>query len=163
MWGPSHSGWTKPTGQCQSVSLSVEKVCVIFDKLFRIGKCNHYMYRGEAVFFARFDGKFSGWILKVHCDFSHQAGTGSSDWRTWPYPAEKQGSAPSILWRGKITSTPTTATPTTHITRSDGYFFLMEQWQLIINILAWRQWQREQNCWKKKLLTRILEVKKNLS
>ena len=23
----------------------------------RIGKCNHYMYRGEAVFFARFDGK----------------------------------------------------------------------------------------------------------
>lgn len=22
----------------------------------RIGKCNHYMYRGEAVFFARFDG-----------------------------------------------------------------------------------------------------------
>ena len=23
---------------------------------FRIGKCNHYMYRGEAVFFARFDG-----------------------------------------------------------------------------------------------------------
>ena len=25
----------------------------------RIGKCNHYMYRGEAVFFARFDGKNS--------------------------------------------------------------------------------------------------------
>ena len=24
---------------------------------FRIGKCNHYMYRGEAVFFARFDGE----------------------------------------------------------------------------------------------------------
>ena len=22
----------------------------------KIGKCNHYMYRGEAVFFARFDG-----------------------------------------------------------------------------------------------------------
>ena len=22
----------------------------------RVGKCNHYMYRGEAVFFARFDG-----------------------------------------------------------------------------------------------------------
>ena len=28
-------------------------------KMFRIGKCNHYMYRGEAVFFARFDGRES--------------------------------------------------------------------------------------------------------
>ena len=28
----------------------------------RIGKCNHYMYRGEAVFFARFDG----WILNLN-------------------------------------------------------------------------------------------------
>ena len=25
----------------------------------RIGKCNHYMYRGEAVFFARFDGRIA--------------------------------------------------------------------------------------------------------
>ena len=57
----AQSFWLDETNRsvCQSVSLSVEKVCVIFDKLFRIGKCNHYMYRGEAVFFARFDGKFS--------------------------------------------------------------------------------------------------------
>ena len=25
----------------------------------RVGKCNHYMYRGESVFFARFDGESS--------------------------------------------------------------------------------------------------------
>ena len=33
--------------------------------LIRIGKCNHYMYRGESVFFARFDGKF--YAAKLFC------------------------------------------------------------------------------------------------
>ena len=52
----AQSFWLDETNR----SVSVEKVCAFFDKFFRIGKCNHYMYRGEAVFFARFDGKFSG-------------------------------------------------------------------------------------------------------
>ena len=35
-----------------------------------MGKCNHYMYRGEAVFFARFDGESSHQI-KVFTQPSH--------------------------------------------------------------------------------------------
>ena len=32
----------------------------------RIGKCNHYMYRGEAVFFARFDGNNNTEITRLY-------------------------------------------------------------------------------------------------
>ena len=52
----AQSFWLEETNR----SVSVETVLRIFgftSQMFRIGKCNHYMYRGEAVFFARFDGR----------------------------------------------------------------------------------------------------------
>ena len=50
----------------------------------RVGKCNHYMYRGEAVFFARFDGetglRFETLLLRRQLEVWTE-GPGNLEWK----------------------------------------------------------------------------------
>ena len=51
----SPSGLRRQTSETAKVLIDQKRNKFIGQ--YRVGKCNHYMYRGEAVFFARFDGK----------------------------------------------------------------------------------------------------------
>ena len=57
MLGLSPSGLRRQTSETTKVLIDRKRNNFICHH--RVGKCNHYMYRGEAVFFARFDGKMN--------------------------------------------------------------------------------------------------------